>query len=40
MGFPADYILPEAHRDAVRMLGNAVCPPAARDVITAMLEAA
>jgi DNA (cytosine-5)-methyltransferase 1 len=40
MGFPVDYILPTAHRDAVHMLGNAVCPPAARDVITTMLEAA
>ena len=40
MGFPANYILPGAHRDAVHMLGNAVCPPAARDVITALLEAA
>lgn len=40
MGFPADYILPARHSDAVHMLGNAVCPPAARDVITAMLEAA
>lgn len=40
MGFPAEYILPAAHKDAVHMLGNAVAPPAARDVITAMLEAA
>ena len=40
MGFPADYILPAKHADAVHMLGNAVCPPAARDVITALLEAA
>ncbi|WP_312547600.1 DNA cytosine methyltransferase [Massilia sp.] len=40
MGFPSDYILPAKHEDAVHMLGNAVCPPAARDVITAMLEAA
>lgn len=40
MGFPDSYILPEKHEDAVHMLGNAVCPPAARDVITAMLEAA
>lgn len=40
MGFPADYILPEKHTDAVHMLGNAVCPPAARDVINAMLAAA
>lgn len=39
MGFPAGYILPAAHRDAVHMLGNAVAPPAARDVITAMLAA-
>jgi DNA (cytosine-5)-methyltransferase 1 len=40
MGFPADYILPTKHADAVHMLGNAVAPPAARDVITAMMEAA
>lgn len=40
MGFPVDYILPATHRDAVHMLGNAVCPPAARDVIMAMLAAA
>ncbi len=40
MGFPVDYILPATHKDAVHMLGNAVCPPAARDVITAMLAAA
>lgn len=40
MGFPSDYILPAAHRDAVHMLGNAVCPPAARDVILAMKAAA
>lgn len=40
MGFPATYILPGKHTDAVHMLGNAVCPPAARAVITAMLAAA
>jgi DNA (cytosine-5)-methyltransferase 1 len=40
MGFPAGYILPVNHTAAVHMLGNAVAPPAARDVITAMLEAA
>lgn len=40
MGFPASYVLPAKHTDAVHMLGNAVCPPAARDVITAMLAAA
>ncbi|USE78950.1 DNA cytosine methyltransferase [Cupriavidus gilardii] len=40
MGFPADYRLPEQHRTAVHLLGNAVCPPVARDVITAIREAA
>jgi len=40
MGFPADYVLPVSHTEAVHMLGNAVAPPAARDVISAMLEAA
>lgn len=40
MGFPADYIIPTNHTAAVHMLGNAVAPPAARDVMTAMLEAA
>lgn len=39
MGFPDSYILPAKHTDAVHMLGNAVCPPAARDVITALLSA-
>lgn len=40
MGFPDDYQLPENHKLAVHMLGNAVCPPVARNVITALLEAA
>lgn len=40
MGFPADYRLPDSHKDAIHMLGNAVCPPVARDVIGALLEAA
>lgn len=40
MGFPADYKLPAQHRLAVHMLGNAVCPPVARDVITALRAAA
>lgn len=40
MGFPANYRLPTQHREAVHMLGNAVCPPVARDVITAILETA
>lgn len=40
MGFPADYRLPTAHRDAVHLLGNAVCPPVAADIIGAIREAA
>lgn len=39
MGFPDTYQLPQQHRLAVRMLGNAVSPPAGRDVITALLGA-
>jgi len=35
MGFPDDYLLPhKPKRAAMKMLGNAVCPPAARHVIT------
>jgi DNA (cytosine-5)-methyltransferase 1 len=40
MGFPADYRLPAKHRDALHMLGNAVCPPVACDVIEALRKAA
>lgn len=40
MGFPAAYRLPSQHRLAVHMLGNAVCPPVARDVIEALRKAA
>lgn len=40
MGFPADYRLPSGHADAIKMLGNAVVPIVARDVIRALLEAA
>lgn len=36
MGFPATYLLPDRHKDALHMLGNAVCPPVARDVIAAI----
>jgi DNA (cytosine-5)-methyltransferase 1 len=39
MGFPAGYRLPAAHAQAVHMLGNAVCPPVATDIIRAMLRA-
>jgi DNA (cytosine-5)-methyltransferase 1 len=34
MAFPAAYKLPEQHKEAVFMLGNAVPPPLARDVIS------
>lgn len=40
MGFPRDYQLPAQHRLAVHMLGNAVCPPVARDIIAALARAA
>lgn len=36
MGFPSDYQLPSQHRSAVHLLGNAVCPPVARDMIKAL----
>jgi site-specific DNA-cytosine methylase len=40
MGFPASYVLPDNQRTAMHMLGNAVCPPVARDVINAIREQA
>lgn len=40
MGFPDDYQLPARQKDAMHMLGNAVCPPVARDVIAAVRAAA
>lgn len=40
MGFPDGYRLPAQHREAVHMLGNAVCPPVACDVIAALRAAA
>jgi DNA (cytosine-5)-methyltransferase 1 len=40
MGFPANYKLPNNHADAIKMLGNAVVPVVARDVIQALQEAA
>ena len=36
MGFPASYVLPANQRLAMHLLGNAVCPPVARDVIDAI----
>lgn len=40
MGFPAGYLLPAQSREAMHMLGNAVCPPVARDIINAIRIAA
>ncbi len=41
MGFRDSYELPEGSRcDIVRAVGNAVCPPVARDIIEALKEAA
>lgn len=40
MGFRENYRLPDNQRTAMHLLGNAVCPPVARDVITALKEAA
>lgn len=40
MGFPVCYVLPETHRDALFMLGNAVSPPVAADLLTAICAAA
>lgn len=39
MGFPDNYILPTGITEATFMLGNAVCPPVARDVINAIRAA-
>ncbi|MEY2690234.1 MAG: hypothetical protein RL375_4434 [Pseudomonadota bacterium] len=40
MGFPAGYRLPRQHAQAVHLLGNAVCPPVAADIINAIREQA
>lgn len=40
MGFPADYILHPRKKDAKMMLGNAVCPPVARWLISEVMKAA
>lgn len=40
MGFPAGYRLPAQHQQAVHLLGNAVCPPVATDMIDALRAAA
>ena len=38
MSFPADYIWAGTKRDRVRMAGNAVTPPSARDLVWAVAE--
>lgn len=40
MSFPGDYRLPDSHRLAVHLLGNAVCPEPARRIIEALAAAA
>lgn len=40
MGFPAGYQLTGTRRDQIKQLGNAVCPPVAREVVTQILGAA
>ncbi len=40
MGFRASYRLPVRQKDAMHMLGNAVCPPVVRDVIDTLRNAA
>jgi len=39
MAFPSDYIWGGNRRERVRMAGNAVTPPAARDLVAAVVEA-
>lgn len=38
MGFPSTYQLPDRSRDAMHLLGNAVCPPVAKYVVEQILE--
>lgn len=40
MGFPADYQLPAQRRLAIHLLGNAVCPPVAADILREIRRAA
>jgi len=40
MGFPDDYKLPAQRRLAIHMLGNAVCPPVAADILREIKRAA
>lgn len=40
MGFPANYHLPANEPQAWHLLGNAVCPPVAADIIGAIQASA
>lgn len=40
MGFPPTYQLPDNHKQATKMLGNAVCPPVARDLLAEIRKTA
>jgi DNA (cytosine-5)-methyltransferase 1 len=39
MAFPTDYIWEGTRRERVKMAGNAVTPPAARDLVACVVEA-
>jgi DNA (cytosine-5)-methyltransferase 1 len=38
MGFPKEYLLPKSKSLALHMLGNAVCPPVAKEILTQLKE--
>jgi DNA (cytosine-5)-methyltransferase 1 len=40
MGFPENYILPRQHKESMKLLGNAVCPPVVKDILIAFKEQA
>lgn len=40
MGFSPDYVLPKKKREAMHLLGNAVCPPVATDLLNAIMQVA
>ena len=39
MGFRPDYLVPRTRKEAIMMLGNAVCPPVAAEVIKLVAQA-
>ena len=39
MGFRPDYLLPPTRKKAIHMLGNAVCPPVAAELISRVAAA-